>query len=294
MSRRLFRSLIILGGLAIGAMAHPADVLAQRAVPRPPVHGHYRPVYYRPVYYRPAYYPGYYYSPFYWGIGFGFGYGWYPPYYWYPQYPAPYWRHENREVAARIEVTPRDAEVFIDGYLVGVVDNFDGTFQRLHLRAGEHTLEIFKEGYRTIRERVDFKPGDTYRVKFTMEPLGSGEPQPARPKPDPSAPRSHDPDARRPDAPEPPRPPMSPEPARAPVRGEGGALALRVQPEGAVVLVNGERWVPPAGPEPLVIHLEEGTHRIEVQKEGYRAYSAEIRVRRGETVPLNISLRVER
>ena len=203
----------------------------------------------------------------------------YPP-------PPPYRAYYDHEVSARIDVTPRDAEVFVDGYFVGTVDDFDGAFQRLHLSAGEHTLEFYKEGYRTIRERGDWQPGDTYRVKFAMEPLRAGEPQPARPKPDPATQKAQEAQDRgRPGAPMPQRPP---------VRGEGGALALRVQPEGAAVLVDGERWMPPEGPEPLVIHLEEGTHRIEVQKEGYRTYSAEIRVRRGETVPLNISLRVER
>ena len=73
--------------------------------------------------------------------------------------------------------------------------------------------------------------------------------------------------------------------------GESGAVAVRVQPAGAVVLIDGEKWEGPDGPDRLVIHLSEGPHRIEVQKEGYRTFTTEIRIRRGETVPLNISLR---
>jgi hypothetical protein len=86
----------------------------------------------------------------------------------------------------------------------------------------------------------------------------------------------------------------APVPPRGSVRGDGGALAIRVQPDGATVLVDGERWEVHDAQEPLVIHLAEGTYLIEVQKEGYRPYTAEIRVGRGETVPLNISLRPDR
>jgi hypothetical protein len=312
MSRRL-RSLVTGASvLAFAWVMVPADVLAQargrapapagsrQAVARPPAHrpSHYpayRP-YYRPYYgygyYRP-YYP-YYYQPFYWGVGFGWGYGWYGAYGypWYA-YQPPYYGgyYDYDEASARIEVTPRDAQVFVDGYYVGSVDDFDGVFQRLHVRSGEHTLEIYKEGYRTIRERVNFLRGETYRVKFVMEPLASGEPAPARPAPDPSAqarddrpPRDERPDRMR----------AAPVPPRGSVRGEGGALAIRVQPDGATVLVDGERWEGIDGREPLIIHLAEGAHRIEVQKEGYRPYAAEIRVGRGETVPLNISLRTDR
>lgn len=302
MSRRLRRYVIGASVLAFALAMVPSEALAQRgrgsapagsrqAVARPPAH---RPVYpsHRPYYryYRPyygyGYYP-YYYQPFYWGVGYGWGYGYYGAfgYPWYPypgQYHPAYYDYD--EASARIEVTPRDAQVFVDGYYVGSVDDFDGVFQRLHVRSGEHTLEIYKEGYRTIRERVNFVRGQTYRVKFTMEPLGAGEAQPPRPAPDPNAPARD----------ERPRMRAAPEPSRGAVRGDGGALAIRVQPDGATVLVDGERWEARDGREPLVIHLAEGTYQIEVQKEGYRSYTAEIRVRRGETVPLNISLRADR
>lgn len=288
MSRRLSRIVVGVSVFAFAMAMVPEEALAQRArdrrarVSRPVVvRTHvYRPYYYYPSFYRPAY----------WG-GFGWGYGWYDPF-WYQRYPYPpprYRGYDYDEASARIEVTPKDAQVFVDGYYVGSVDDFDGVLQRLHVRAGEHTLEIFKEGYRTIRERVDFRRGETYRVRFTMEPLDAGEAQPPRPAPDPTAPaRDERPDRMR-AAPVPPR--GAP---RDSIRGDGGALAIRVQPDGAAVLVNGERWDARDGQEPLVIHLAEGTHRIEVQKEGYRPYTAEIRVRRGETVPLNISLRADR
>lgn len=39
-----------------------------------------------------------------------------------------------------------------------------------------------------------------------------------------------------------------------------------------------------------MIQLAEGDHRIEVRHEGFATYSSSVRVRRGETTPLNISL----
>jgi hypothetical protein len=292
MSRRFRQIVSGASVLVFGIALLPSDAVAQRGRS----HGARvsRPVVVRTYVYRPYFYPSSSYRPVYWG-GFGWGYGWYDPF-WSQRYPYPppaYRSYDHDEASARIEVTPRDAQVFVDGYYVGSVDDFDGIFQRLHVRAGEHTLEIFKEGYRTIRERVDFRRGETYRVKFEMEPLAAGEAQPARPAPDPNAAaRDERPEQARDERPD--RMGAGPVPPRGSVRGEGGALAIRVQPDGATVFVNGERWDTLDGREPLIIHLAEGTHRIEVQKEGYRAYAAEIRVRRGETVPLNISLRSDR
>ena len=38
------------------------------------------------------------------------------------------------------------------------------------------------------------------------------------------------------------------------------------------------------------IDLAEGSHSVEVRKDGYRTYTRSIQVRRGETVTLNVSL----
>ena len=69
-----------------------------------------------------------------------------------------------------------------------------------------------------------------------------------------------------------------------------GTLTVRVQPSGAEVLVDGDRWQGPEGQERLVIQVSEGTHRVEIRKEGYITFTTQVRVRRGETAPLNVSL----
>ena len=41
---------------------------------------------------------------------------------------------------------PRDAAVYVDGYYAGIVDDFDGVFQRLTLEVGPHAIEIDADG----------------------------------------------------------------------------------------------------------------------------------------------------
>ena len=47
----------------------------------------------------------------------------------------------------RLEVEPKDAQVFVDGYYAGIVDEFDGHFQHLDLIPGSHHVEILRPGY---------------------------------------------------------------------------------------------------------------------------------------------------
>src|SRR5688572_17095937 len=140
--KRVVRFLILLSVLAAPLIV-PPEASAQRRVvrrpaPRSVVYVSARPHYYN--YYRPYYY-GFYggYAGLYnWYGDYPFLYGQYP----YP-YPYPYRRYYYDSSAARIQVEPRHAEVFIDGYFVGLVDDFDGWAQRLNVAPGEHELTIY-------------------------------------------------------------------------------------------------------------------------------------------------------
>ena len=87
------------------------------------------------------------------GGGFGLGiydgfyggyYGAYDPWYGFaPVYaPSSTSSSSDESGAIRLKVKPSDASVYVDGYFAGVVDDFDGVFQRLHLSPGPHRLEI--------------------------------------------------------------------------------------------------------------------------------------------------------
>ena len=74
-------------------------------------------------------------------------------------------------------------------------------------------------------------------------------------------------------------------------RDDFGTLAIRVQPGDAEILIDGERWDGSAdGGSRLSVELGEGPHRIEIRREGYRSYTANVRIRRGQTETLNVSL----
>ena len=123
-----------------------------------------------PVYNYYYYYPRRYYP---YGYGaFGLGYFYYDPYTWYPPsyYPGYYgscsrWLYRIRFVrrrGVRLIVSPRFADVYVDGYFAGRVDDYDGMFQALKLEAGPHHIQIVAQGYATLDfdVRIDAGPKD--------------------------------------------------------------------------------------------------------------------------------------
>ena len=256
----------------------PAEAAAQRRIVRRPARvvvgvgvGYGYPIYASPFFY----------DPFWWGV-YDYQFRGYPP---YPPYRYGYY---DSSADLRIQVTPRTAEVYVDGYLTGTVDQFDGVFQRLHMPLGEHEVTVYAPGYRSITQRMLFRPFESYKIRETMQPLGPGdaaEPRPVpseRPPSQPPAPRRGMP-VERPDD----RNPGQVENERGADRF--GAVAVRVQPSDAEVWIDGERWEGTQG-ERVLVQLSEGTHRVEVRKSGFRTYASTVRVRAGETVTLNVSL----
>lgn len=245
----------------------------------------------------------------------GFGYPYYSPFYspfydpfWAHSYWGPYyfqgypdWQPRPRTVGIRLNVEPDSAQVYVDGYFSGTASDFDGAFKRLRVSPGKHEVVLYLKGYRTVRQTLDLRLGTEPRIRERLEPLGAGEPQDSPPSaPPPQAQRAEDPEQGRgqagtpvpsPDEPRRRLPPRAPRAETVPVDAEGfGGLAIRVQPAGAEVLIDGERWQGPDAAAPLMVQVAEGTHRIEVRKDGYVAFSTEVSVRQGETRALNVSL----
>ena len=229
-------------------------------------------------------------------------------------YPYPYYgyRVAQADAAVRLEVTPNDAAVYVDGYYAGIVDDFDGTFQRLRLAPGEHDITLYLDGYRTVHQRVYLTPDHTFKIKYRMERLAPSDIQEPRPLPQnppmpppgaqpmpgqpvpgqpvPMPPQGRGPGGRR--MPPPQNTPPQPPPGNA-QPSEYGTLAIRVQPGGAEILVDFEPWRGADGQDRLVIDLAEGQHSVEIRKPGYRTYVTGVDVRRGQTTPLNVSLRAQ-
>ena len=140
-------------------------------VNRPQTVVYYRPHqynYYNRHYYYP-YYASYYYYPrhlYPYGYGaFGLGYFYYDPYVWAPVASFYYngynygYGYGNPIGELRLQVRPRDAEVYVDGYYAGEVDDFDGVFQSLRLEEGEYRIEIVAPGYDSLEFDVRIQAG---------------------------------------------------------------------------------------------------------------------------------------
>ena len=258
---------------AITLALWPAEASAQRRGPR----GRGRTT----VIATPVYFGAGFHDPF-WGPGWGYP-GWYPPF--GPQYAG------RQGASARLQVTPRAAEVYVDGYLAGIVDDFDGFFQRLDVPPGEHELTFYLEGYETVTQKVLFQPGNTLEITHDLRPLAAGELSGPRPQasalPEPADPQEQPAPGRGPWRPRGvPRPPY----VQAPQSAEFGTLAVRVQPADATLLVDGDEWSAPEGEGAILIELAEGPHEVEVRKDGMRSYRRMVEIQAGRTTPLNVSL----
>jgi hypothetical protein len=69
-----------------------------------------------------------------------------------------------------------------------------------------------------------------------------------------------------------------------------GTLSVRVQPAGADILIDGERWSGPADRDRVVIRLAEGRHHVTVRKDGFATYDEEVLILPGRTLSVNVSL----
>jgi hypothetical protein len=187
----------LIGTLALAAtIAAPLSAVAQhrdrgsrgavvqRAVPRAQVRGGrpgvirtYRPFYrgygYYPFYgpFRPGIDLGFYYGyPGYGGFGwYGYGPGYWPSYGYSGAYPGmgPGYRSYG---GVRINLPQRDAEVWVDGYYAGVVDDFDGQFQQLSLEPGVHSIEVRAPGFEVTSFEVQSEPGRTITYRSPLRP----------------------------------------------------------------------------------------------------------------------------
>jgi PEGA domain len=167
-------------------------VAVPRPYGRPPVRGddHYRVRTYssggRSYYYSPRYYsyrPYYYYRPNYYSP-FVFGYGprgrgyfyfdvFYDSYVFYPRTIVrynDYGRYGYPTGELRLDVEPRDAQVYIDGAYAGLVDDFDGVFQSLRLEVGEYQVEVVAPGFEPLVFEVRIPPGETVTYRGDLLP----------------------------------------------------------------------------------------------------------------------------
>jgi len=220
----------------------------------------------------------------------------------YPLPPAPPGYPSLADASVRLQVKPREAQVFVDGYYAGIVDEFDGMFQRLRTQPGRHEITLYLDGFRTVHQNVYLMPDKTLDIKLKMEPLAPGEINEARPIPvheeSPQGapypfPGGGGPPPNQIPAGGPPPPPSQPQGGNAPAVPGIGTLSIDLSPSDAEVLLDGQPVSIPRGQGPLMVDLSEGHHSVQVRKPGYVGYLAEVEIRRAETSTLKIALRTQ-
>jgi hypothetical protein len=199
-------------------------------------------------------------------------------------YPYPPYRPAVLDSSVRIEATPRDAEVFVDGYYAGIVDDFDGIWQRLRVEPGPHEIVLYAEGYRAFHQRVYLARDRTFRIKAQLEPLAPGEIGEGRPVATPP-PVGVQPPRQL------PRGPIERGPAAPADQAGPATLTIHVEPADAEVLVDGQPFSRSAGQDSVTIDVAAGRHVVQVRKAGYVGYLTEITLRQGETRRIEVALR---
>ena len=199
--------------------------------------------------YAPGYYPS-----------VGLGYGHYPVSVGFSFLGGP----RDPRGSVRTMVYPKETEVFVDGYYVGIADDFDGS--KLRLDPGPHTISFYLSGHRLYEETVYATDGRTIKIRHEMEPLAPGEPTPLRPGSSP--------------------PPST---STAPAI-ELGTLMLRTRPGDVEVWVDGELWSFPSGSGSFSLHLPPGVYPLEIKKDGYESFVTDVEIFPGETTAMNVYL----
>jgi PEGA domain len=71
----------------------------------------------------------------------------------------------------RLKINPKQAQVFVDGAYVGVIDSFNGTFQKLEIESGGHKVELKANGFEPLQFDVLIPPGETVIYKGEMKKI---------------------------------------------------------------------------------------------------------------------------
>jgi len=234
------------------------------------------------------------------GYGYYGGYGWYGPPSWgytsvYPVSGASYG-------ALDLDVSPEGAQIYVDGNLVGVADDFDGYPNFLWLDKGTYDVVIFAPGYQTIARQYSIYAGLVIDVEDSMIPGKETLPQDLVSKQTVNRDerlrrdRENEAEVRAwEEAQGRGASPMADDEAdREPLdaRGAPGTLRLEVEPGDASVYLDG-RFLG-TGRELARLRsgliVDAGEHRIEVVRPGRRSETQTFTVVAGEEASLDIEL----
>lgn len=240
------------------------------------------------------------YGAFYGGWPY-YGGGWYGA---YPYYGGSYGYTRGYPVegapagALDLDVSPEGAQIYVDGKLVGIADDFDGFPDYLWLPKGTYDVVIFSPGFETISRQYSIYGGLVIDVEDAMVPGKETMPEDLGSKS--TARRDERLRRDQENQSEAQRYQQSggpPEERREQLdaRGEPGRIVLHVVPEDASVYLDG-RFLG-TGRELARLRagliVDPGEHRLEVVRPGRQADHESLTVRSGEEVRLDVDLKEE-
>ena len=186
-------------------------------------------------------------------------------------------RHDApRERLAAHPRRSRKARVYVDGYYAGIVDDFDGVFQRLNVPPGRHEITLKLEGYRTQHFKVYVPVDDTIKIHYDMV-RGSGEATSEKfAGPSGSRRRRNMYDRRNDDATR----ATTPREAATATAGRGPPRSVRLQVSPRTRRCTWTGSSAARARESSSLRLRPGRHRIEVVRPGFRTVEREVEVER--------------
>lgn len=197
----------VAGGVRVAPRGFATRVIGPRVVVGAPFRSFYRPYYaFRPRFSigfglfvgYPVAFPYYAYAypyPYPYPYPYSYPYSYAPapypysyPAYGYPSYPAstypdprgdPNYPPAQGSVGVApgqqdfggisFEITPSDAQIYVDDEYMGVVSSFAPTRQPLTLTPGRHHIEVRATGYRTMTFETDVTPGQVIPYQGTLQ-----------------------------------------------------------------------------------------------------------------------------
>lgn len=215
---------------------------------------------------RGYYHTGYRYRPYYaWPYGY---YRPWPVFGFYYTSPVTYSTWPPAPVAwVDTDVSPEEAEVWVDGLYAGEADKFDGFPGYLTLSPGTHTIEFRHEGRRTEAQEIFVRAGSYLRFDFKMARADNKSPSSQVDTAELS--------------------PQKTESGAAP-----GLMRLDVTPEDSSIYIDSELY----GSASMLaglhgdLRLAAGEHLIEIVRPGYLSARREVHLQPGNRVVLSLSL----
>lgn len=244
------------------------------------------------------------------GIGFGWWGGYYSPYSYYGpyggygyygRYPYSYRGYATPDWAAiDTDISPEEAEIYLDGRNVGIADDFDGYPDYLYLEPGQYRLEFRLEGYETRSIDIRARRGAKLDIDQKLRRIpGAGRYSGGRRDSDPNAQRfwgkgreGSGPVTREPIDNEDPY--IDSEDARSSdaVREGESRVRLSVDPADAAVYVD-DRFIGTAedvSARRRGIALSPGKHTLTVLRPGFEGKTVNVQIDEGETEEIRVSL----